>query len=242
MWLVCLQHVREELLDLERREVDLPGDLGLGRVEQVEDALLLPPARRRQVVADVPERRAREHVHAVRERLRQRRREVVVGDRELVREAVVEGQHALVVVAHRAAAGRVGGIDVRGREAVHRAAVPLLVRSVPRVVEVRDGALLRDLERRDGVHRVRRVGVARGGLDDRRGLALVVQAAEVRVVRPVLLHHHDDVLDLGQAGGRRRLRVVGNPSATDTEIALTPATTIATERRTIDTRIRSPRQ
>src|SRR5207247_4527878 len=119
------------------REVHLPGDGWNRLVEQVEYGPLRElGGAARQIVLDVAERRAGEQVEAVRERLGQRRAEEAVPDRERLVEPVVEGQVALVVEAHRAAAGRVAGIDVGGREAVHRAVVPLAVRAVPGMIEV----------------------------------------------------------------------------------------------------------
>src|ERR1700724_475753 len=98
----------------------------------------------------MPEGRSRQQKEAVRVTLGKRRGEVMIRNRELVRDVVVERQDALVVIAHRATSGRVGRIDVRGGEPVHLAAVPLLMRSVPGMAQVRDLTFGRLQERTDG--------------------------------------------------------------------------------------------
>src|SRR5207302_4143609 len=116
--------------------VHLPAD-ALG-VEVLEDRLLavVVGGIRRDVIGDVAERRARQRVEAVRERLGQDRVEVRVARGEGVVEAVVEGQVGLVVVPHGAAARGVGGVLIGLGEAVHGPVVVLGVAAVPAVVEV----------------------------------------------------------------------------------------------------------
>src|SRR5205823_8784690 len=104
---------------------------------------------------------------------------------------VVEGQVGLVVPAHGAATGGIGGVDVGLGEAVHGAVVVLRVAAVPGVVEVGDLAVGRLVEVADG-RRVGVEGVGVGGVGRlalHLGLALAVQLAQVVIRRPVLLHH-----------------------------------------------------
>ena len=115
-------------------------------VEQVEDRQLreLRSSTVGEVVADVAERRARRADSSGSGSVwPEHRREVAVARRERAVQPVVEGQVVLRVVAHRAAAGRVRRRSAFcGGEAVHRAAVPLPVRAVPGVVEVRHLAVV----------------------------------------------------------------------------------------------------
>ena len=192
-------HVLEQLLHLSRREIDLPADRRGCLVERLEDRLLRV---RLGDVARVSERRAGQQVEAVGERRSRHRGEVAIGDRELVRDAVVEGQRPLVVVAHRPATRRIGRVHVLRGEAVHATAVDLVVRRVPPVVEVGGRARVRRQERMDR-RPTERVRVRLLRLDRRLRLALEVQPREVRVVRPVLLHQDHNMIDAGNTARRR---------------------------------------
>ena len=142
---------------------------------------------------------------------------VVVRDREGAGELIVERDVALVVPPERAVTGqRIDGIAVDGnraavhdrrafgitlirlKEAVHAAAVELLVARAPLVVRIGHAEHRRVLP---GVHRaarrVRLLGVHRRVRRrlDVAPVRVLIQMAEVRVERPILLHQDDDVLD-----------------------------------------------
>ena len=139
---------------------------------------------------DRAERRPAQQEAAVRVRLAETRREPAVAQRERLREAVIEGDVAPVPVAHRRGSARAA------HEPVHGAVVPLDVHRVPVLAERVCLARVRHVKGRTSlaVH----VGVAGGGLAavvEREAVA-ATEHAEVAVVRVVLLHDHDDVLDL----------------------------------------------
>ena len=136
------------------------------------------------------ERRAGQEIVAVRERLREDRAEVAVARGEFLEELEIEGQVAARVVAHGATATGVVGVDVLGGEAVHHGVVPLPVRPVPGMVEVGHLAVALLAERLDRIA-AQRIGIGRAP----RRTVLGPQAPEVVIVRAVLLHHDDDVLD-----------------------------------------------
>jgi hypothetical protein len=81
-------HIGEQVREGELRVIDLPADVLL--IEQIEDGRLRVAGRSWEVIPDVPERGARQQVEAIRKRLGQRRREVVVADGKRIVERVID--------------------------------------------------------------------------------------------------------------------------------------------------------
>jgi hypothetical protein len=148
---------------------------------------------------------------------------IVVAEREGVREAVEERQVFAGVVAHRVGAvAQAVGLQVRGDEAVHRAAVPAFVQRGPLVRDVVDAlaAVVRVEAKRQEVPAIRFPGCARkwlvedrftAAVGERQRFAVVKSAnaaisPEVAVERAVLVDEDHHVLDLRErtARGRRR--------------------------------------
>ena len=138
--------------------------------------------------------------------LARRRAEPAVVERERAREGVGERQHVLGPVAHRLV------VADRSDEAVHLAAVDLLVCGVPGLRHDGACAVVGSGKECTRLCRRRRVAVARvaGGVEAqavRLGLTRERERAE-QVVEGVVLHHHDDNVVERQRFGRRSGRAV----------------------------------
>ncbi len=180
-------------------EIDLPRNPGV--VQPVEDRQRGVIGRAgREVVPHVPEGRRRQLVETVRERLIQGGREVRVADREVVVEVVVEGQVGLVVVTHGPMTCGIGRYHVLLRETVHQAVVPFVVGARPRMVQVADLAVVGLVERRDDPPVGSRIPRRRLGFH-RKGRVVRPEMTEEVVEGSVLLHQHDDVIELVERGG-----------------------------------------
>jgi hypothetical protein len=177
--------------------VGLPGHAR--GVEQVEDHRVVEDPVAPHAVGGDPARRAGHVVEAVRPGRPELGAEEVHGQGGVLVEAVVERQVLGEVVAQRVDAG----IRV---EAVHRAAVDLLVDRVP---------AMRDVRRREAVEVIRGDAAARAvGLRPagrRTPVADPVGVAEVMVERAVLLHRDDDVLERRVGGLRGSRSADGRP-------------------------------
>ena len=164
-------------------------------------------------VADQAVRRAGDQEPAVGERRAQARTEPPVGQRERARQPVVERQVLLGPVAHGrpcrfgpAGAGRVDHLLGGGHEPATGPVLPLVVGGMP--------ALRRDPYPLPGCVQVVGADPLAAGLGvphirfavaaEREAVAAVAQHTQVVVVRMVLHHQHDNVLDLRQPVAARR--------------------------------------